>query len=732
MKQESIRPVVEAFQKRYNVQQIESLKQIISITKPSQLVSKDRLRKRSRQLSNAEGRASVTAKERILGINDLVDMNYLIRALNASRSVCRIILRDESFREIGYATGFKVTPNLLLTNHHVFDKEEIVRNALIEFDFELDILGNPKPSTRFPLLINDFFLSYKKLDYALVAIDPNPVFGQRKLTDYGFLRLNPTIGKINVGEFATIIQHPSGQPKQVALRENELLSIDENTLLYQSDTAQGSSGSPVFNDSWQVVGLHHSGMPRTDDHGNWLLKNGDIATRFDDDADIDWVANAGIRASRIVKHVMDTAPSGTWKNEFEQACKGILQPDNQAVAIPGNNLSMKPPGQSSQPGILHFAKKSVIDIPIRLTISMNGVQVNVGEPSSNLTSSPQSQNVAPSVDSANALERKRQPDHDPNYDNRLGYNEYFLGKRVPMPRVYNSASLSKLDNGDYYFPYQHFSIVNHKRRRLAMFAASNIDASKEAKKPEPGKRYGRTALGGLGKNDREEWFIDPRIPEDEQLSDNFYNKDRKAFDKGHIVRRDDVAWGETYEEVKRANGDSYHITNCSPQVKDFNRSNLRGIWGRLENEVLRQAKTEKYCMFSGPVLRKDDPIFKGVNHKEGVEVKIPRAYWKIIVAKNEFGDLESFGFLLAQDLSRVAFEFDVKEEWVPYMVSIDHLQKVTTNIAFPPVVKRADQYDTVKGQDIRDANELKDIDLGRITEMPQQGILFQGKMRIKE
>ena len=54
----------------------------------------------------------------------------------------------------------------------------------------------------------------------------------------------------------------------------------------------------------------------------------------------------------------------------------------------------------------------------------------------------------------------------------------------------------------------------------------------------------------------------------------FYSKDRKAFDKGHIVRRDDVAWGRTYDELRRANGNTYHVTNCSPEVNEYNRSTL--------------------------------------------------------------------------------------------------------------------------------------------------------------
>ena len=44
----------------------------------------------------------------------------------------------------------------------------------------------------------------------------------------------------------------------------EQMNIDERFLVYQSDTAPGSSGSPIFNDSWQIVGVHHAGRPKKD------------------------------------------------------------------------------------------------------------------------------------------------------------------------------------------------------------------------------------------------------------------------------------------------------------------------------------------------------------------------------------------------------------------------------------------------------------------------------------
>ncbi|MCK4825594.1 trypsin-like peptidase domain-containing protein, partial [bacterium] len=46
---------------------------------------------------------------------------------------------------------------------------------------------------------------------------------------------------------------------QIAMNDNEVKYADETIVQYITDTLPGSSGSPVFNDNWQVIALHHSG-----------------------------------------------------------------------------------------------------------------------------------------------------------------------------------------------------------------------------------------------------------------------------------------------------------------------------------------------------------------------------------------------------------------------------------------------------------------------------------------
>ena len=71
-------------------------------------------------------------------------------------------------------------------------------------------------------------------------------------------------GKVIAGDFITIVQHPEGQKKQVALRDNRVVDVFDEFLHYEADTQPGSSGSPVFNDQWELVALHHASVPAPD------------------------------------------------------------------------------------------------------------------------------------------------------------------------------------------------------------------------------------------------------------------------------------------------------------------------------------------------------------------------------------------------------------------------------------------------------------------------------------
>ncbi len=314
--------------------------------------------------------------------------------------------------------------------------------------------------------------------------------------------------------------------------------------------------------------------------------------------------------------------------------------------------------------------------------------------------------VATGVDAA--IEALVEPFRDLDFSTRTGYDDGFLGLKIPLPEVLDESVVSRLEDGSFVVSYEHFSLVLDKNRRLALFTASNVDADPRRKEPEAGRDYTRRGLTGLDENDKEKWFTDPRLPALHQLPNRFFDKDRKSFDKGHIVRREDVAWGDSFDQVRRANGDTFHVTNCSPQIASFNRSMLGGIWGELENVILEQAETERYSLLAGPVMRDDDRVFRGVDDDGTTLVKIPRQFWKIVVARS--GDeLQTFAFVLDQDLSGVdlesvaldPLEFAVEQAWRSRMISLADLQELLPAIDLPQVLKDSDQIDAGGGEAVR-------------------------------
>ncbi len=232
--------------------------------------------------------------ERIVLTDDLLGVGYLEGGVAASAAVGRVNIRNGQGRLTGYGTGSLVSPELLLTNHHVLPDAATAGFSVIEFDYQDGIDGLPRPVRAFALDPGRFFVADQALDFALVAVKATA----DELRPFGFNRLIGSEGKAIVGDFVTIVQHPGGGKKQVALRENRVVDVLEEFLHYETDTEPGSSGSPVFNDQWEVVALHHAGVPAAGhaEYGGFL--------------------NEGIRVSKLLKFLRD--------GHFEPARQALL------------------------------------------------------------------------------------------------------------------------------------------------------------------------------------------------------------------------------------------------------------------------------------------------------------------------------------------------------------------------------------------------------------------------
>lgn len=56
-----------------------------------------------------------------------------------------------------------------------------------------------------------------------------------------------------------VIGHPQGGPLSISIQDNRVVDVKEPMLRYRAPTEPGSSGSPVFNQDWELVALHHAG-----------------------------------------------------------------------------------------------------------------------------------------------------------------------------------------------------------------------------------------------------------------------------------------------------------------------------------------------------------------------------------------------------------------------------------------------------------------------------------------
>lgn len=192
-----------------------------------------------------EASSQHSSLEKIINRNNLTDIAWLSRGLELKRSICRVVTPT------GLGTGFLVNGDYLITNNHVLEDRAVTEESTVEFNYELGWDGNQQPVLSFKLDTSRFKTS-KELDYTVVRVSGNPShsFGSIDLR----IRSVPT-----KDDYVTIIQHPNGGHKKIALTDNQIFAVFSHLVQYVTDTEPGSSGSPVFDQRWRIVALHHAG-----------------------------------------------------------------------------------------------------------------------------------------------------------------------------------------------------------------------------------------------------------------------------------------------------------------------------------------------------------------------------------------------------------------------------------------------------------------------------------------
>jgi endonuclease G len=614
---------------------------------------------------NQQNTLLTLARERIIGSNDLVDMNYLELAIAVSRAVARIRIGSAA------GTGSLIGPRILMTNNHVIESRAAGKTAIAQFDYQENSSGELLPVQSFSLDPDLFFVTDAVLDYTLIGIAESSEKG-RPITDYPWLPLLENPGKAEKDDPLNIIQHPRGGLKQIALRNNLIIEIPGGKpafLFYTTDTEPGSSGSPCFNDQWELVALHHSGVPRMQG-GQILKKDGKpFRENVDDPATIDWIANEGARMSAVAA-ALKNAPLTAGEDEMRAKMFDMKAPNPVELARAGrpNGGAMVTP----QSQVLSQSGGGAVSITIPLNIT-----VSLGTPAGAPAQGPVIVSPRPAADPA--------PDPatatntgaetvviDSDWKSRGGYDPDFLGHKIPLPTLSDAMKTNTVEvpleyrkgKDKYTFHYHHYSLAMNKKRRFAWFSAANIDGDNMPKIP---------------KRSNDKWFIDPRIDPDVknptiQCGEELYAT--ANTDRGHLTRYLDVAWGDTPAEAVRAVNDTFHFSNCCLELSGFNQGKDR--WQGIEQYLLEnKARKEKRRMvvITGPLFKSNDNVYR--NEFMDYSVRIPLRFWKVCVLERADGTLAATGFILDQDDITNLPGFEEKFDVVPTQITIADLEHRT-------------------------------------------------------
>lgn len=252
--------------------------------------------------------------EAVWGQDNLLSAHFLTEGAEIQKAVAMVTLKtwhNGLPAGNGWGSGFLISNSLFLTNNHVIPNASFCDKVNMQFMYQDNYNSQPPIfSEFFETDENSFFHTNAALDYTIVRLKPNPIrfvtfvndiqagkiphfnsetraetarefsiaqdfiaqkasisdydlanvlrfFGYAAGTKYGFIQLRASV-VYPEGLRLNIIQHPQGRKKEVVVQQNELRDAHANVIHYYSDTDYGSSGSPVLNNTWGLMALHHA------------------------------------------------------------------------------------------------------------------------------------------------------------------------------------------------------------------------------------------------------------------------------------------------------------------------------------------------------------------------------------------------------------------------------------------------------------------------------------------
>ncbi len=203
----------------------------------------------------------------IAGTSTLLDIAFLQRGVELAPAVVRlrVTLDGDDF----HGTAFRIGTQRFLTNHHVLYADSGAPATKVEawFGYERVFGGATKAHT--------------SLDGDVATIQGNLPNDWAVIDLMGDIPANVPVIPLAAPERVVapedrvyIIQHPGGGVKKIGMVHNVVRSVTNDVVTYWTDTEEGSSGSPVFNEQWQLVGLHHYWTKATIDGATEIRNQG--------------------------------------------------------------------------------------------------------------------------------------------------------------------------------------------------------------------------------------------------------------------------------------------------------------------------------------------------------------------------------------------------------------------------------------------------------------------------
>jgi hypothetical protein len=194
-----------------------------------------------------------------------------------------------------YGTGFLLGSDVVLTNYHVVEsvinKKAAPDELVLRFDYKRmsdSTLVNLGKEYRLAKGNDDWLVDYSeysqidtkpepkpgppepdKLDYALLRVDGAPgdevlLSAPGQTIERGWIKIPNETYDFQPNTPLFIVQHPEAEPLKLALDNEAVIGLEGEgrRVHYRTNTEPGSSGSPVFDQNWKLVALHHAGDPR--------------------------------------------------------------------------------------------------------------------------------------------------------------------------------------------------------------------------------------------------------------------------------------------------------------------------------------------------------------------------------------------------------------------------------------------------------------------------------------